>query len=118
MRSLILIIFLVIIAYTTTEKSLSKRVCNKAKVVINERDGTIVTGGDVKISRSMISREGVIVEIGDSEKKVSASVLKESSTVKDLVDSLNAIGIKTRDMISILKALKTAGALHAELIIK
>jgi flagellar P-ring protein precursor FlgI len=91
---------------------------NRAVVVINEKDGTIVTGGNVTISEAMVSRRGMIVQIEKSEKKHSASVIKEASTVKDLVDSLNTVGANTEDIISILKALKDSGALHADLIIK
>ena len=90
----------------------------RAKIVVNERDGTIVTGGDVKISAAMVSREGLTVEIKETGKKISASELKESATVKDLVDSLNATGATTVDIISILKALESSGALHAELIVR
>jgi len=91
---------------------------NSAKVVINESDGTIVTGGDVRISAAMVSREGLTVEIEGSYKKNSISYIKDSANVKDLVDALNAIGAKTGDIISILKGLKESGALHSELIIK
>ncbi len=90
----------------------------RARIVVNERDGTIVTGGTVKISEALVSKEGVTVEISGTYKKGTVSLLKESSTVKDLVDALNSIGTSTKDIISILKALKEAGALHAELIIK
>jgi flagellar P-ring protein precursor FlgI len=96
-----------------------------ARVIINEKDGTIVTGGDVKISQAMVSKEGITVRVEtgkqtakDGTGKANAAVLKESSTIKDLVDSLNYIGASTRDIIAILKALKEAGALHAELIIR
>lgn len=89
-----------------------------ARVVVNERTGTIVTGGNVKISEAIVSKEGVTVEIAKSDKRGSVAHLKESGTVKDLMDVLNLIGLSTRDIISILKALKDAGALHAELIIK
>lgn len=90
----------------------------RAIIVINEKDGTLVTGGNVTISEAMVSRRGMIVQIEKSDKKLSASVIKEASTVKDLVESLNTIGANTEDIISILKALKDSGALHAELIIK
>ena len=90
----------------------------KAKVVVNERDGTIVTGGEVKISEALVSREGLTVEIKGSAGKASASYVKDSATVKELVDSLNATGATTADIISILKALKASGALHAELIVR
>jgi flagellar P-ring protein precursor FlgI len=90
----------------------------RAKVVVNERDGTIVTGGEVKISAAMVSREGLTVEIRETGKKISASALSETATVKDLVDSMNATGATTVDIISILKALDASGALHAELIVR
>ena len=90
----------------------------KATVVVNEKDGTIVTGGNVAISEAMVSRKGMTVQIDNSNKKFSASVLKDSATVKDLVDSLNAVGASTDDIIAILKALKDSGALHADLIVK
>ncbi len=90
----------------------------KATVVINEKDGTIVTGGNVTLSEAMVSRRGMMIQIEKSDKKQSAAVLKDSSKVKDLVDSLNAVGASTEDIISILKALKDSGALHAELVFK
>jgi flagellar P-ring protein precursor FlgI len=90
----------------------------RATVVINEKDGTIVTGGNVTISEAMVSRRGMMVQIEKSDKKMSASIIKDSSTVKDLVESLNAVGASTDDIISILKALKDSGALHADLVIK
>lgn len=90
----------------------------RARVVVNERDGTIVTGGEVKISAALVSREGLTVEIKETGRKVSASEMKDSATVKELVDSLNATGATTADIISILKALEASGALHAELIVR
>ena len=90
----------------------------KARVVVNERDGTIVTGGEVKLSAAMVSREGLTVEIKETGKKSSAAELKDSASVKDLVDSMNAIGATTADIIAILKALEASGALHAELIVR
>jgi len=99
-----------------------------ARVVINERDGTIVMGGEVKLSEVMVSREGITVKIegkatdqgqGDTGGKIGTAVhMRESANVKDLVDTLNYIGASTKDTIAIIKALKDAGALHAELIVK
>jgi flagellar P-ring protein precursor FlgI len=100
-----------------------------ARVVINERDGTIVMGGDVKISEVMVSREGITVKVegksgqgkgqGDISGKTGSAVhMRDAASVKDLVDSLNYMGASTKDTIAIIKALKDAGALHAELIVK
>ncbi len=89
----------------------------QAKIVINESDGTIVMGKNVKISEAVVSKEGLTVKIDGGSKGTFASI-KEASTVNDLVESLNYVGASTRDIISILNALKEADALHAKLIIK
>ncbi len=89
-----------------------------ARVVVSERDGTIVSGGEVKISECMVSREGLTVEVKEKSRKASAMHLADTGTVKELVDAMNAIGATTADIIAILKALKAAGALHAELIVR
>ncbi|MDY6967289.1 MAG: flagellar basal body P-ring protein FlgI [Spirochaetota bacterium] len=91
---------------------------HSARVVVNERDGTIVMGEDVKISEVLVSKDGITISTERSDRKSNVAILKETSTVKDLMDSLNYIGASTRDIISILNALKDAGALHAELVIK
>ncbi|MGL4370184.1 MAG: flagellar basal body P-ring protein FlgI, partial [Spirochaetota bacterium] len=91
---------------------------NRARVVINEKDGTIVTGGDVKLSEALVSKEGIMIKIDGSDKAAGAILMKDSPSVKDLVDALNTVGLTTSDVITILKALKDSGALHAELIIK
>lgn len=89
-----------------------------ARVVINEKEGTIVIGGDIKISDSVVSREGLTVTIDGETRKVGAAELKESTTVKDVVDALNYAGLSSSDIISVLKALQDAGSLHAEIICK
>jgi flagellar P-ring protein precursor FlgI len=66
----------------------------------------------------MISKKGMMIQVENSDKKVNAAYIKDAATVKDLVDSLNAVGATTEDIISILKALKDSGALHAELIVR
>ena len=90
----------------------------KAKVVINEKHGTIGMGSDVKISESVVSKDGLTVKIDGQTEKTAAAMIKESSTVKDLVDALNYVNASGSDLVAIIKALKDAGALHAELVIK
>ena len=113
-----------------------------AKVVIDEQTGIIVMGENVRISTVAIaqgnltiritetpqvaqplpfSEEGETVtvprtqiEIDEDEDK-RLSVLSNSVTLQELVDGLNALGIGPRDMISILQAIKAAGALQAEI---
>jgi flagellar P-ring protein precursor FlgI len=89
-----------------------------AKVVINEKDGTIVMGGDVRISEVMVSKDGITVKVKGSDKPGTSALIKDTSSVKDLVETMNFIGLSTADIIAVLKALKEAGALHAELIVR
>lgn len=111
-----------------------------AKVVINERTGTVVMGKEVKISPIAIMHGPLTVEIETSfdvsqpqplsqgttevvprvgvnikEEKTRNVVLKQGATVEELVKSLASIGSTTRDVIAILQSLKAAGALEAEL---
>ncbi len=75
-------------------------------------------GSDVKISESVVSKDGLTVKIDGQTEKAAAAMIKESSTVKDLVDALNYVNASGADLVAIIKALKDAGALHAELVIK
>jgi flagellar P-ring protein FlgI len=112
-----------------------------ARVVIDERSGIIVMGKDVRVSTvaiaqgnltvtvteqpvvsqpnalsngqtTVVPRTGVQVDTGGANK---LAFMKEGVTLKELVDGLNALGIGPRDMIAILQAIKTAGALQAEI---
>ena len=101
------------------------RVENKAKVVIDPRSGTIVMGGNVGLSQSAISSAGMSIQIGlmrprdenEKKKKPNVMLLEESPTVAQLVDILNKLGLDAQSIVDILKALHSAGALHAELLI-
>lgn len=90
----------------------------RAVVIVNERDGTVVAGGNVVLSEALVSRRGMTVQIENVERRKNVAIIEESATIKDLVDTLNAIGAETDDIISILKGLKETGSLHAELIIR
>lgn len=111
-----------------------------AKVVINERTGTVVIGSNVTIDQVAVAQGGLSVKIGQTtnvsqpppfsggstvvttentveaqEKPAGLIVLPASANVGDVVAALNAVGATPRDIISILQAIKAAGALHAEL---
>lgn len=111
-----------------------------AKVVVNERTGTIVMGKDVRISPVAILHGGLTIEIQTTfavsqpnplsagttevvpqqktiakEENAKNLVLKEGATIEQLVRALTAIGSTARDIIAILQNLKAAGALDAEL---
>ncbi len=89
-----------------------------AKIVINERTGTIVAGGDVVVSPVAISHGDLTIEIkgGDSGAKAgSMYFMDKGTTLNELVKSLNALGTTPEDLISIFQALKRDGALIGDM---
>jgi flagellar P-ring protein precursor FlgI len=113
---------------------------NVARVVFNERTGTIVFGGNVQISQVAITHGNLTISIKNTEgvsqpaplsggttermtdqqttvneERVPIHLLPNVTTVAQLVSSLNALGVTPRDTIVILHALREAGALHAKL---
>ncbi|MGN7292299.1 flagellar basal body P-ring protein FlgI [Rhizobium sp. SAFR-030] len=113
-----------------------------AKVVVNERTGTVVIGADVKISRVAVSYGTLTVQVTESpqiiqpeafsdgetavQPQTDISVMKSGSNVailngpdlRTLVAGLNSIGVKPDGIIAILQGIKSAGALQAELVIQ
>ncbi len=92
----------------------------KARVVINERTGTIVIGEKVRISKVGLSHGNLTLKVGDGKKSKDAAddkvtVLDMGANVGDLVQALNKLGVSPKDLISILQSVKAAGALHGEL---
>ena len=89
-----------------------------AKIIINEKTGTVVFGRDVTISRVAIAHGDLSVTIDgapDDESKETVMDLPGTSTIGELVRGLNSLGVKPQDLISILQSIKAAGALQAEL---
>ncbi len=110
-----------------------------AKVVVDEKTGTVVLGRDVRISKAAVAHGNLSVLITEyqdvsqpgpfstgstvvtpqTEINVNEQnrrlMMVEGATLQELVDGLNAIGATPRDLITILRTLKTAGALHADL---
>lgn len=93
----------------------------KARVVINEKTGTIVIGEKVKISKVGISHGNITLKILDEktqkEKAVDdkITVLQGGTSVGELVQALNKLGVSPKDLISILHSIKAAGALQGDL---
>lgn len=91
----------------------------KAKIVINEKTGTIVAGGEITLNKVAISHGDLVIEVGGGAEKSgktgSLYLIEKKTTLKDLVNSLNAIGSSPEDLINIFQALKSNGALIAEL---
>jgi flagellar P-ring protein precursor FlgI len=89
-----------------------------AKIVINERTGTLVAGGDIVLKKSAVSHRDMVLEVKGGEegsgKKV-IQVMEQTTTINDLVKALNALGTTPEDLISIFQALKQNGSLLAEI---
>jgi len=131
-----------IISLLTDIEQLRIKPDQQAKVIIDEDTGIIVMGRDVKISTVAISQGNLTVTIAETpvvsqpealsetgetvvvprtqvgvtdDKDKKLAILSSGVTLRDLVDGLNALGIGPRDMIAILQAIKSAGALQAEI---
>lgn len=122
-------------------QSLSISVHPPAKVVMNERTGTIVMGGDVKLSPvsvlhgdltvevttkfsvsqpASLSSKGETKVVPDTDVKAEQAParsiqLKEGASIEELISGLHAMGANARDIVAILQAIKAAGGLQAEL---
>lgn len=113
-----------------------------ARVVVNERTGTIIMGEQVTLSRvalahgnlniairseTQVSQPNALAQgetqvvtnadVNVGEEKTGLSIVGGHVTLGEVVNALNALGATPRDLISIFQALKRAGALHAELVI-
>jgi flagellar P-ring protein precursor FlgI len=110
-----------------------------AKVVVDEKTGTIILGRDVRITRVAVAHGNLQVMVQEnlnvsqpgmfsggstvvtpstdlaSREEERRLNIMEGATLQELVDGLNSVGATPRDLISILRAMKAAGALHAHL---
>jgi flagellar P-ring protein precursor FlgI len=134
-----------LMALISQVENLDVQVEPQAKVVINERTGTIVVGGNVQILPAVISHGGLEINIqrqvvvpqpapftilppriaetatiDAKEEIIPAAPLEvaEGTTVDDIANALNLLEVKPRDLIAIFQALKEAGVLQGELIIQ
>lgn len=116
----------------------------RARVIIDQRSGTIVMGEDVRISRVAVSQGNLTLRVSETPLAVQPNPFSQGQTVvvprtnaaieeqpgiglaevspgtslSEVVAGLNALGVSPRDMIDILKSIKAAGALHAEFIVQ
>lgn len=87
-----------------------------AKIVINERTGTLVAGGDIVLKRSAISHKDMVLEVKEGQAGNGIiTAVPQTTTINDLVKALNALGTTPEDLISIFQALKQNGSLFAEI---
>lgn len=116
----------------------------KARVVVDQRSGTIVMGEDVRISRVAVSQGNLTLRIQEApivvqpnpfsegetvvvprtnaaiqeEPGIGLAEVQEGASLSEVIAGLNALGVSPRDMIDILKSIKAAGALHAEFVVR
>ncbi len=116
----------------------------RARVVVDQRSGTIVMGEDVRISRVAVSQGGLTLRVEEApivvqpnpfadgetvvvprtnaeieqEPGIGLAEVPETASLSDVVTGLNALGVAPRDMIDILKSIKAAGALHADFVVQ
>ena len=127
-----------VVGFIASIESLPIRPDNVAKVVFSERTGTIVMGGEVSVDECAITQGGLSIKVQKStdvnqpnpfsygttmvtrtedvdadEERSSSIVIPSTTNVSDIVGALNAVGATPRDCISILQAMKAAGAIHA-----
>lgn len=116
----------------------------RARIVIDQKSGTVVLGADVKISRFAVtqgnlsitvsespyvsqpnpfSRNGDTIIVPNTDVRIETGrdarigIVDEAISLSDLIRGLNALGVGPRELIDILTAIKAAGALHADIIL-
>jgi flagellar P-ring protein precursor FlgI len=99
-------------------ENISINVDTKAKVVLNERTGTVVMGERISISSVVLAHGDLALEIKGAPKGTKPEHLyefKAGATVSDLVKALNLLGVQPKDLTAIFQSLKEVGALQADL---
>lgn len=117
---------------------------SRARVVIDQRSGTIVMGEEVRISRVAVAQGGLTLRVEetplavqpnpfspgqtvvvprtaaaiDNQREISLAEVRGGTTLAEVVAGLNALGVGPRDMINILNTINAAGALHADLLVR
>jgi len=130
-----------VVDLVTAVENLSVEVDTPARIVINEASGTVVMGADVRISPVAIAQGGLTISVSESPVVSQPAPLSDGQTtvvprtqigvddgsgrslamigggssLKSLVSGLNTLGVSPRDLITILQAVKSAGALQAEI---
>jgi flagellar P-ring protein FlgI len=128
------------VEFVATMERLDVRPDKAAKVVMNERTGTIVMGENVRISTVAVSHGNLTLLIKErpevsqpaplsngetkvvprttlkvTEESGGLALVREGANIGEVVKALNALGVSPRDLIGIMQAIKAAGALQAEL---
>jgi flagellar P-ring protein FlgI len=116
----------------------------RARVVVDQKSGTVVIGADVRVSRFAVTQGGLSITVRenpfvsqpnpfarngetiivpstdvsvDEQRTEKIGVVEDNIALGDLIEGLNALGVGPRELIDILTAIKASGALHAELVV-
>jgi flagellar P-ring protein precursor FlgI len=129
---------------TAEIENLEVNVDQPARIVINEATGTVVMGSDVRISPVAIAQGGLTISVTETPEASQPAPFSNGTTtilprtnikvddgsgkalgivgggasLRSLVSGLNAIGVSPRDLITILQAIRSAGALQAEITVQ
>lgn len=117
---------------------------SRARVVVDQKSGTVVIGAEVRVSRFAVTQGGLSITVRetpfvsqpnpfsrggetivvpttevaiDERRTDKIGVVQDNIALSDLVEGLNALGVGPRELIDILVAIKAAGALHADLVV-
>lgn len=130
-----------LVNFLTTLEQLSVRPDQPAKIIIDDQDGVIVMGENVKISTVAVTQGNITIKIEETpqvsqpspftqvpqativdrseitikEEKGKFAILQSGISLQQLVNGLNALGATPRDLISILRSIKAAGAIQADI---
>lgn len=133
-----------VVDLVTRVENMNVEVDQPARIVINEAAGTVVMGADVRISPVAIAQGGLTISVSenpvasqpgpfsngetvtlprtqitaDDGNGASLALLGGGASLQSLVSGLNALGVSPRDLITILQALRSAGALQAEIAVQ
>jgi flagellar P-ring protein precursor FlgI len=112
----------------------------KSRIVISERNGTIIAGGDVRLAPMAIVHGSLTIvvketpqvsqpvigqgtkvqssEVTAKEKIPTVQFMEGAGSLADVADALGALGLSARELASVLSAMKTAGGLEAEVVVE
>lgn len=125
-------------------ENIEVQTATKARVVVDQRSGTIILGSDVRISRVAVTQGNLTLRVEETPLVVQPNpfadgrtvviprtdasieedpgnglaIVENSVSLPEVVAGLNALGVSAQDMIDILKSIKAAGALHAEFVVQ
>jgi flagellar P-ring protein precursor FlgI len=113
--------------------TISVTVVERSRIVIDGRDGTVVVGGEVTLGQATVSHRGITVRIGapvadtspagatpapDGAEPAGLIAAAAGASVQSLVAGLHAAGARGQEVAAIFEALRTAGALRAEVVVR